>query len=118
MGQTAAAVLVGIIPSKALWGKLMNEEGEHVWEDLPYAQHPDCGEDHDCIGFAATLSNGAGKNEGMLRKSAALMDFEAVYPKDVKRAREKWDAFAAWLKDKEGIALPEPVPLIAVVERA
>lgn len=117
MGQTAAAVMVGIIPSKDLWKRLMND-GEHIWEDLAYTKHPDCGEDHDCIGFAATLSNGAEKNEGMLRKSASLASFEAVYAKDVKRAREKWDAFEAYMIKTHGIALPEPTLLIAVVERA
>lgn len=118
MGQQAAAIMVGIIPSKSLWGRLMNEDGEHVWEDLPYAKHPDCGEDHDCIGFAATLSNGAKRNEGLLRQSAALADFAAAYPKDVKRAREKWDAFEAYMIKTHGIELPEPTLIVAVVERA
>lgn len=118
MGQQAAAVMVGIIPSKQLWKRLMNEDGERVWEDLPYARHPDCGEGHDCIGFAATLSNGAEKNEGVLRKSATLVDFAATYPKDVSRARERWDAFSAWMFKEHGIELPEPALLIAVVERA
>lgn len=118
MGQQAAAVMVGIIPSKQLWKRLMNEDGEHVWDGLPYARHPDCGEDHDCIGFAATLSNGAEKDEGDFRKSAALTDFAATYPEDVKRAREKWDAFSAWMLKERGIELPRPTLLIAVVERA
>jgi hypothetical protein len=118
MGQQAAAIMVGIIPSKALWGRLMNEDGEHIWEDLAYSKHPDCGEDHDCIGFAATLSNGAERGEGMLRKSAALLDLETTYSKDVRRARDKWDAFAAWMLKEHNIELPAPTLLIAVVERA
>lgn len=118
MGQFAAAVVVGIIPDKALNKRLYDEEGEPVWDALPYAKHPEEGEDRDCLGFAAVLSNGGDDDEGEIRKSATFATFGDVYKKDVARARKKWDTFAAWMKDKQGIALPEPTLLITVVERA
>lgn len=118
MGQQAAAVMVGIIPSKALWKQLMTEDGDYLWDDLPWEKQPECGENRDCLGFAAVLSNGGDDDEGELRKSALLADFGATYKKDVARARKKWAAFAAWLKEEKGVDFHAPGLLIAVVERA
>lgn len=118
MGQTTAAVAVGIIPDKALWKEMMDDEGEHIWEAMPYKKHPECGEDHDCIAFAAAVLNGADDDDGSLRVSALLSSFADKYPKDVKRARKKWDTFAAWLLKKHDVTLPSPELLLMVTERA
>lgn len=118
MGQTAAAVVVGIVPDKALSRRLQDEEGEPIWAELPYAKHPETGEEYDCLGFAAILSNGGDADEGELHKSTTFAGFEDTYKTDVARARKKWDTFAAWMKANRGIALPEPTLVITVVERA
>lgn len=116
MGQQAAAIMVGIIPDKALWKRLRNKDGEAIWDHLSYSLHPDCGEDFDCIGFAATLSNGADRGEGELRKSVALAGFRVRLSEGHREG--EGERFSKWMHDTQGVELPSPTILIAVVERA
>lgn len=117
MGQTAAAVLVGIMPSKTLTKRLYDDDGEPIWDDLPYERQPETGEFRDCLGFAVVVSNGGDDDEGEITKSAALERFGATYAKDTARAQQKWSAFSAWVLNKKGIELPAPTLLLTMTER-
>lgn len=119
MGQTAAAILVGVKTTKEMDERFFDKDGDAVWEALPYKKHPECGENFDVLGFSVAISNGMedDRDAGEMNRSATLSEVGEVYKKEIAKARKKWDAFAAWMKER-GHELPEPTLLLTIVERA
>lgn len=126
MGQVVSALMWGVMVDKRLDAKLSTENGP-LWDDyeqpkekqLDYKQAPGHGEHHDCLGFCFAVSNVNEDGEADLSATSfPIGKAGKAFAPQLKRAKKRWQTFAAWLKKQHGVDLPDPEIILTAVERA
>lgn len=129
MGQSVVALMWGIREDKATRKLLVGPSKEdYFWDDskrpkekqLAYKEprRPRSAYEGEVLGFAVASSSGHDQDEGDLADTASIEDIEKTHAKYINAAMQRWEAFAAWVKEVHSKELPAPRLWLTRDERA
>lgn len=121
MGQSVVALMYGVRASELDRRSLQDADGEWSWESgelsLEWGKCPTTAYEGDCLGFPVAASAGCSRDEGYLGETCKASEIPVQHLARVAAAKEKWDAFAAWLLKTHGKKLPKAELWITTDER-